>query len=169
MHSGGSAVTDPRFLLSPRYHLSESARQIGTTGIRFARENILFFDTQRDQLSTTRLRGHDRNMDNAGRIARPKRAPDAVAVFKSSANKHSCPAGNKDSRLDFHHPHLQQIGANQLEKQALQVEPDSAILRLARVLARQAAREDHARECADKARENETCRDLRPVLDRSSG
>src|SRR5208283_4374554 len=55
-----------------------------------------------------------------------------------------------------------------LQNQALQVEPDSAILRLARALARQAAREDHAREYADKARENETCRDLRPLLDRSA-
>jgi hypothetical protein len=50
----------------------------------------------------------------------------------------------------------------------LQPEPDGAILRLARALARQAAREDHARECADKARENETSRNLRPLLDRSS-
>lgn len=143
--------------------------QIGSTGIRFAREDILFFDTQRDRLSTTGLRSHDRNMDNAGRITRPKRAPDAVAVFKSGAIKHSCPARDKDSRLDFPRPHLQQIGTNQLEKQALQVEPDSAILRLARALARQAAREDHARECADRARANETCCDLRPLLDRSSG
>ena len=55
------------------------------------------------------------------------------------------------------------------EKQALQVAADKAILRLARALARQAAREDHARECADKARHNETSRDLRPLLDRPSG
>jgi hypothetical protein len=108
-------------------------------------------------------------MDNAGRVSRPKRARDAVAVFRSGASKRSCPAGDKDSRLDFPHSHLQQIYAIQSEKQALQVEPDSAILRLARVLARQAAREDHARECADKAPENETCRDLRPLFDRSSG
>lgn len=77
----------------------------------------------------------------------------------------TCPARDKDSRLDFLRPHLQQIGGNQIEKQALQVGPDSAILRLARALARQAAREDHARECADKVREYETRRDLRPLLD----
>jgi len=163
------AVALPSFLLSPRYHLSESYRQIGTAGIRFAREDILFFDTQRDRLSTTGLRNHDQIMDNAGRISRPKRARGAVAALRSSASKRSCPAGDKDSRLNFPHPHLQQICANQSERQALQVEPDSAILRLARVLARQAARDDHARECADKAQENETCRDLRPLLDRSSG
>jgi hypothetical protein len=55
------------------------------------------------------------------------------------------------------------------ENQSLQVAPDKAILRLARALARQAAREDHARECADKARHYETSRDLCPLLDRSSG
>lgn len=107
-------------------------------------------------------------MDNAEWIKRAKRAPDAVTAFRSGASKRSYPAGYEDSRLDFPHPHLQQIGANQKEKQVLQVEPDSAILRLARVLARQAAREDHAREYADKVQENETCRDLRPLLDRSA-
>ena len=55
------------------------------------------------------------------------------------------------------------------EKHILQAVADKAILRLARALARQAAREDHARECADKVRHNETSRDLRPLLDRSSG
>lgn len=55
------------------------------------------------------------------------------------------------------------------ENQSLQVAPDKAILCLARALARQAAREDHARECADKAQYNETSHDLRPLLDRSSG
>lgn len=59
-------------------------------------------------------------------------------------------------------------GTLKQKKQDLQLEPDGAILRLARALARQAAREDHARECADQARENETSRNLRPLLDRSS-
>jgi hypothetical protein len=77
----------------------------------------------------------------------------------------ACPTRDKDSRPSFLRPQLQQIGGNQLERQALQVGPDSAILRLARALARQAAREDHARECADKVREYETRRDLRPLFD----
>ncbi|MGH6848496.1 MAG: hypothetical protein ACREC0_13995 [Methylocella sp.] len=55
------------------------------------------------------------------------------------------------------------------DQQALQVEPDKAILRLARALARQAAREDHACEQARKARDNESSRDIRLLLDRSSG
>lgn len=50
----------------------------------------------------------------------------------------------------------------------LQRAPDKAILRLARALARQAAREDHAREQAKKERQDETSRDLRPLLDRPS-
>lgn len=108
-------------------------------------------------------------MDNAERFTRRRKASGTVAVFNIGANKPLCLARGEDSQADFPRPHLQQIGAKQVEKQALQVEPDSAILLLARVLARQAAREDHARECADKARDNETCRDLRPLLDRSSG
>lgn len=64
---------------------------------------------------------------------------------------------------------LQHNGANQLEKRTLQVAADSAILRLARALARQAAREDHARERAGMAPANETCCDLRTLFDRSSG
>jgi hypothetical protein len=70
-------------------------------------------------------------------------------------------------RLPF--SRIQKVTENQLKIQALKVGPDRAILRLARVLARQAAREDHARECADEARDHETSRDLRPLLDRSSG
>lgn len=51
------------------------------------------------------------------------------------------------------------------DQRALQSEPDKAILCLARALARQAAREDHARERADKARDNETSCNIRPLLD----
>lgn len=45
----------------------------------------------------------------------------------------------------------------------LSKQPDPAILALARVLARQAAREDHAREEAERRNARG---DLRPVLDR---
>ena len=49
----------------------------------------------------------------------------------------------------------------------LRSEPDPAILRLARALARQAAREDHEiDEAAKRDRDTEAGRDLREVLDR---
>lgn len=50
----------------------------------------------------------------------------------------------------------------------LPAEIDDAILKLARVLARQAAREDHARQQAGSACYDETRGDLREVLDRSA-
>lgn len=50
-------------------------------------------------------------------------------------------------------------------KQVLREAPDRAILRLASALARQAAREDHAREQAEKAH-HESDRDLRTLLNR---
>jgi len=50
-------------------------------------------------------------------------------------------------------------------KQVLRKAPDRAILRLASVLARQAAREDHAREQAEKI-QHEPSRDLRTLLNR---
>ena len=52
-------------------------------------------------------------------------------------------------------------------KRVLRQTPDRAILRLASALARQAAREDHAREQAEKIR-HESSRDLRTLLNRSS-
>ena len=52
-------------------------------------------------------------------------------------------------------------------KSPLPPKRDEAILRLARTLARQAAREDHEREQADRRGAKEG-RDLRPVFDRSS-
>ena len=52
-------------------------------------------------------------------------------------------------------------------KLPLQTSPDEAILRLARVLARLAAREDHEREQANR-RNKEEGGDLFPILDRSS-
>jgi hypothetical protein len=51
------------------------------------------------------------------------------------------------------------------QKRVLQEPPDRAILRLARALARQAAREDHAREQAEKTH-HESDRDLRTLLNR---
>lgn len=50
-------------------------------------------------------------------------------------------------------------------KKALFRAPDRAILRLASALARQAAREDHEREQAEKAH-HESNRDLRTLLNR---
>lgn len=46
--------------------------------------------------------------------------------------------------------------------------PDEAILRLARALARQAAREDHERNLVRKRGGDEASSDLRSILDRSS-
>jgi hypothetical protein len=48
----------------------------------------------------------------------------------------------------------------------LRLPPDKAILRLARVLARQAAREDHERELAAQPNNDDQSRDLRQILDR---
>lgn len=48
------------------------------------------------------------------------------------------------------------------EARPLPPAPDPAILRIARALARQAAREDHAREEAERQRDDAR-RDLRPV------
>jgi hypothetical protein len=73
-----------------------------------------------------------------------------------------------DVRSNISDPRLPNAVARHLENQALKVDPDQAILRLARALARRAAREDHARACAEKAGQNETSRDLRPLFDRSS-
>jgi len=50
-------------------------------------------------------------------------------------------------------------------KRVLRKGPDRAILRLASALARQAAREDHAREQAEKTH-YESDRDLRTLLNR---
>lgn len=52
-------------------------------------------------------------------------------------------------------------------KRVLRETSDRAILRLASALARQAAREDHAREQAEK-KHHESSRDLRTLLNRSS-
>ena len=52
-------------------------------------------------------------------------------------------------------------------KFSLQTNPDKAILRLARVLARVAAREDHERELANR-RDKEDSDDLCSILNRSS-
>ncbi len=50
--------------------------------------------------------------------------------------------------------------------QALPRTPDPAILRLARALALQAAREDHDKEMAAHGElDDETCRNLRALLD----
>ena len=49
-------------------------------------------------------------------------------------------------------------------KSSLQSDPDEAILRLARVLARLTAREDHERELANQGSKEESG-DLCPVLD----
>jgi hypothetical protein len=51
-------------------------------------------------------------------------------------------------------------------KRVLRRMPDRAILRLASALARQAAREDHARQQAEKTH-HESSRDLRTLLNRS--
>lgn len=50
----------------------------------------------------------------------------------------------------------------------LQAGADDAILKIARALARQAAREDHARQQAESASHDKTCRNLREVLNRSA-
>jgi hypothetical protein len=50
---------------------------------------------------------------------------------------------------------------------SLQTSPDEAILRPARALARQAAREDHEKEHASRGNKEESL-DLRSILDRSS-
>lgn len=51
------------------------------------------------------------------------------------------------------------------QKPALRRVPDRAILRLAKALARQAARDDHEREQAEKTH-HESNRDLRTLLNR---
>jgi hypothetical protein len=56
---------------------------------------------------------------------------------------------------------------DELHKLSLRTNPDKAILRLARVLARLAAREDHERELADR-RDKEESDDLCSILNRSS-
>ncbi len=53
-------------------------------------------------------------------------------------------------------------------KSCLQEKPDRAILMLVRALARRAARDDHAREKAKRAAQDEPSRHLHPLLDRSS-
>ena len=50
-------------------------------------------------------------------------------------------------------------------KLPLQSIPEEAILRLARALARQAAREDHERDQVSTGTFNQESGDLRPVLD----
>lgn len=50
----------------------------------------------------------------------------------------------------------------------LQASADDAILKIARALARQAAREDHARQQAESASHDKTCRNLREVFNRSA-
>jgi len=52
-----------------------------------------------------------------------------------------------------------------IHKLPLQLIPDEAILRLARALARQAAREDHERDQVSIRTINQESSDLRPVLD----
>lgn len=107
-------------------------------------------------------------MADAGRIQPQQKAADAGALdCGENEQQRSLP----DDHASLNLPNSQdlEIDANLLEDEALKVEPDQAILRLSRALARQAAREDHARECADRARANETRCDLRPLLDRSSG
>lgn len=53
------------------------------------------------------------------------------------------------------------------DKRVLRRQPDRAILRLASALARQAAREDHARQRAEKPH-HESSRDLRTLFNRPS-
>lgn len=55
-----------------------------------------------------------------------------------------------------------------IAKFSLQPSPDEAILRLARALARQAAREDHERNRVCKGDGDEESSDLRSILNRSS-
>ena len=50
----------------------------------------------------------------------------------------------------------------------LRADSGDAILKIARALARQAAREDHARQQAESASHDKTCRNLRKVLNRSA-
>ena len=111
------------------------------------------------------LRSHHPGMKDGKGILRHKRDLDATPVAGSSGSRQRyAPDANTISPIaPFTGPNSN--GTLKREKQALQLEPDGAILCLARAPARQAAREDHARECADKARENETSRDLRPLLD----
>lgn len=47
-------------------------------------------------------------------------------------------------------------------------EPDEAVFRLARAIARQAAREDHARELAARQARHDQGRDLRTVFERAA-
>lgn len=54
------------------------------------------------------------------------------------------------------------------EHRCLLADDGGAILKIARALARQAAREDHARQQAGSACNAETCRDLCEVFHRSS-
>jgi hypothetical protein len=58
------------------------------------------------------------------------------------------------------------IMQNEVRKLSLQKSPDEAILRLARVLGRQAAREDHEKEHSRRNKEESS--DLCSILDRSS-
>ena len=55
-----------------------------------------------------------------------------------------------------------------IAKFSLRRSPDEAILRLARALARQAAREDHERDRVRKGDGDEESSDLRSILNRSS-
>ena len=55
-----------------------------------------------------------------------------------------------------------------IAKFSLRPSPDEAILRLARALARQAAREDHERNMVRKGGGDEESSDLRAILNRSS-
>jgi len=57
------------------------------------------------------------------------------------------------------------IVRRRINKLPLQLIPDEAILRLARALARQAAREDHERDQVSIGTFNQESGDLRPVLD----
>jgi hypothetical protein len=59
------------------------------------------------------------------------------------------------------HPRLGRRAVTQLVA-AQTGSPDPAVMRLARALAKDAARQDHERQVET----NETCGDIRPVLDR---
>lgn len=85
---------------------------------------------------------------------------------RENERRHS--SSDDDSSVSFLNSPDRESDANLLVKQALKVKPDQAILRLARALARRAAREDYSRACAEKAGNNETSRDIRTLLDRSS-
>lgn len=105
-------------------------------------------------------------MDDRGSHSWPQRITSASFSCDRESGRF-CAESNEYSELLFLHDDLASPRSRDSEKQRLQVEPDSAILRLARALARQAAREDHERECAEKAGENETSRDLRTLFNRS--